>query len=89
MKTEFKTSFLKAVKKIKDQQLKTDIVNSIINVESAKNLKQINQLKKLKGFKQYYRIRIGDYRIGIKIEKEVVFFVYVEHRRNIYRIFPK
>ena len=89
MKTEFKTSFLKAVKKIKDQQLKTDIVNSIINVESAKNLKQINQLKKLKGFKQYYRIRIGDYRIGIKIEKEVVFFIDVEHRRNIYQIFPK
>lgn len=89
MKTEFKTSFLKAVKKIKDQQLKTDIVNSIINVESAKSLKQINQLKKLKGFKQYYRIKIGDYRIGIKIEKGVVFFVDVEHRRNIYRIFPK
>lgn len=89
MKTEFKASFLKAIRKINDQQLKTDIANSIVNVESAKNLTQINQLKKLKGYKQYYRIRIGNYRIGIKIEEGTVFFVDIDHRRNIYRIFPK
>jgi hypothetical protein len=35
MKTKFKASFLKAIKKINDQQLKTDIANAIINVESA------------------------------------------------------
>ena len=62
MKTEFKASFLKAVKKIKDQQLKSEIVESIKEVESAKDLRQIKQLKKLKGYKHYYRIRIKDYR---------------------------
>jgi mRNA interferase RelE/StbE len=89
MNTEFKASFLKAISKIKDQQLKIDIANAIKNVESAKNLKQINQLKKLKGYKQYYRIRIANYRIGIKIEDGTVFFVDIDHRRNIYRFFPK
>ncbi len=89
MKTEFKTSFLKAIKKIEDNQLKSNIANTIRNVESAENLKQIINLKKLKGFKEFYRIRIGNYRIGIKIEAGTVFFVDIDHRKNIYRIFPK
>ncbi|MDZ7775735.1 MAG: hypothetical protein U5L09_09150 [Bacteroidales bacterium] len=32
---------------------------------------------------------IKDYRIGLKIEKETVYFVDIDHRKNIYRIFPK
>jgi mRNA interferase RelE/StbE len=88
MKTEFKASFLKAVKKIKDDQLKADIVDAINNVESVQNLNQIVNLKKLRGYKQYYRIRIGDYRIGIKLEANTIFFVEVDHRKNIYRILP-
>jgi mRNA interferase RelE/StbE len=89
MKTAFKASFLKAIKKINSDQLKVDIANAILNVESAESLRQISQLKKLKGYKQYYRIRIGDYRIGIKIEAEIVNFVVIDHRKNLYRIFPK
>jgi mRNA interferase RelE/StbE len=89
MKTAFKESFLKAIKKIEDNLLKLEIKNAIINVESAENIRQINNLKKLKGYKQFYRIRIGNYRIGIKIESDTVIFVEIEHRKNIYRIFPK
>jgi mRNA interferase RelE/StbE len=89
MKTEFKASFLKAIKKIDSDQLKADVANAILNVESAESHRQISQLKKLKGYKQYYRIRIGDYRIGIKIEADIVIFVDIDHRKNIYRIFPK
>jgi len=48
MKAEFKASFLKAIKRIEDNQLKADIKNTILNVESAENLKHINNLKKLK-----------------------------------------
>ncbi len=72
MKTAFKASFLKAIKKIDNNQLKADITQAILNVESAENLKQIKSLRKLKGYKYYYRIRIGSYRIGIKLEKETI-----------------
>lgn len=89
MKTTFKASFLKAIKKIESNQLKSDIANAILNVESAESHNQIRQLKKIKGYKQFYRIRIGDYRIGIKIEADMVIFVDIDHRKNIYRIFPK
>jgi mRNA interferase RelE/StbE len=89
MKAEFKASFLKAIKKIEDNLLKVEIKNAILNIESAENIRQINNLKKLKGYKQFYRIRIGSYRIGIKIEADTVIFVEIDHRKNIYRIFPK
>jgi len=54
MKTVFKASFLKAIKKIDNNQLKANIANAIINVEAADNIRQISQLKKLKGYKQFY-----------------------------------
>ena len=48
----------------------------------------IVNLKKLKGFKTAYRIRIGDYRIGVFIDGDIVEFARVVHRKDIYRLFP-
>lgn len=88
MKVEFKKSFLKELKKIKNKSLQNSIEDCIIQVETAENILSIKNLKKLTGYDLYYRLRIGDYRIGIKIEKEVVYFVVVEHRKDIYKGFP-
>ncbi len=89
MKTEFKASFLKCIHKIADNNLKEKIIECIKNVELSDNIKQINDLKKLKGHKSFYRIKLGDYRIGVKIDSEVVVFVTVAHRKDIYKLFPK
>jgi len=85
---EFKKSFLSELKKLKNKSLKGTIANCIIQVESAKNISQIKNIKKLSGYDFYYRIRVGDYRIGVKIEKEIVYFVVFEHRKDIYKRFP-
>ena len=50
MKSEFKASFLKAIKKIEDNQLKEDIEEAILNVDSAENTRQTNNFRKLKGY---------------------------------------
>ena len=42
----------------------------------------------MEGFKHYYRIKQGDYRIGIKIEDDMVIFMRVLHRKIVYREFP-
>jgi mRNA interferase RelE/StbE len=88
MKTAFKKSFLKELKKLKNENLKKLISDCILQVESAENVAHIKNLKKLTGYDFYYRIRVGDYRIGLKIEKEVVYFVVCEHRKDIYKSFP-
>ena len=88
MKVIFKSPFLKSIKKIKNVQLKKNIAEAIENVENANDIRNINNFKKLKGYKDYYRIKIGDHRIGIKIIEETVYFVDIEHRKDIYKYFP-
>jgi len=88
MKVDFKKSFLKELKKLRNKSLKEDITACIEQVESVDSITQIKNLKKLSGYDIYYRIRVGDYRIGVKVEREIVHFVVFEHRKEIYRGFP-
>lgn len=89
MNLSFEKSFLKSLDKISDEAVKNKIVAVIINVEEAKSLHEINQLRKLKGFKNYYRIKLGDYRIGLEVEgNNSVVFILIAHRKEIYRRFP-
>ena len=89
METEFKASFLKDVRSIKEKGLLDRLEQFIVAVEKADNLSQIPNLKKLKAKKSlYYRSRISDYRVGLIIKKDTVVFVRFLNRREIYRYFP-
>ena len=90
MKTEFKSSFLKDIRSIKDKTLLFRLEQFILAVETADNLSAIPNLKKLKGQKNnfYYRSRIGNYRVGIIIRQDTVVFVRFLNRKEIYRYFP-
>ncbi len=46
------------------------------------------KIKPMKGFKDFYRIKFGDYRIGFKKENNTVTFKRVKHRKDIYKFFP-
>jgi mRNA interferase RelE/StbE len=88
MKTDFKKSFLKDLQKLTNQKLKSNILQTILQVEESGSIGEIRNLKKLAGFDAYYRIRVNDYRIGLKIENDTVYFVVFEHRKDIYKTFP-
>jgi|LakMenEpi03Aug12_release.lakeMendotaPanAssembly.Ray.scaffolds.fasta_scaffold288329_3 mRNA interferase RelE/StbE len=49
MKVDFKKSFLKELKKLKNNSLQNAIYQSILQVESAENISQVHNLKKLNG----------------------------------------
>jgi len=89
VKVEYRESFLKDIQKVKDPSLLPRIREAIAGAESSATIKTIPGNKKLKGGSKYFRLRIGDYRIGIVQESKVVVFVRVLHRREIYRYFPK
>jgi mRNA-degrading endonuclease RelE of RelBE toxin-antitoxin system len=88
MKTGFLKSFSKDLDSINQPNVKNDIYKAIENVENAKSPREIKNLKKLKKLKNAFRIKIGDYRIGIFIVKDTVEFARVVHRNLIYHIFP-
>jgi len=57
-------------------------------VIASESLNDFANLKKLTGYKNSYRIRLGSYRIGIVIEDKTVIFAAFDHRADIYKYFP-
>lgn len=88
MKTTFRQSFTRDLKKIKDRALLDKIKQVIERAEAAQDLNQIEDLVKLSGASGYYRIRIGDYRLGLALHGDELNFVRCLNRRDIYRYFP-
>jgi mRNA interferase RelE/StbE len=88
MNVEFRKSFEKDLSKIRDVELLQRIQAVIEEVESIDSLTDVSNIKKLKAEGDYYRVRVGDYRIGLSLNEDVVTFVRVLHRKEIYRYFP-
>lgn len=88
MKTKFKSTFAKDLKRIKDKTLLSRVQAAIIAVEQTDNLLNVASCKKMQGGENYYRIRIGDFRIGLSMEDDVVIFVRFLSRGDIYKHFP-
>lgn len=79
--------FWKKAEKLKNRQVLENILAAIENVEVAHSQQDIRELKRLKGAIAY-RIRIGDYRIGVLIENDTIEFISVGHRKEFYKSFP-
>jgi len=88
VKVAFEASFARDLKRIKDQQLLWRVQEVIAEVKAAMELNDIRDLRKLKGYDTFYRIRSGDYRIGLEVISDQVIFVRILHRKDIYRYFP-
>jgi mRNA interferase RelE/StbE len=89
MNVEFDTSFEKSLDRLNNPVIFRRIERIIIQIESAKSLSELSNIKKLTGFQKYFRIRIGDYRLGIEsIDRNTIRFIIIAHRKDIYKSFP-
>ena len=88
MRYEFEKAFVKDFRRLKNKELANAILESVKQVKEATTIEEIINLKKLTGYKSAYRIRTGDYRIGVIIENNNVVFVAFAHRKDIYKRFP-
>jgi mRNA interferase RelE/StbE len=81
-------AFLKELTKIpKKERLRVEKL-VFEDVENYSHLTQIPNIGKLKGYSNYYKIRIGDYRIGLKYNDDTLIFERILHRKDIYKVFP-
>lgn len=89
MKTEYLPSFIKDLKKLKKTSVYPELQRLAFEIISnCKDISKIPNLKKIKGHKYAYRVRVGDYRLGIFINNEIVTFSRILHRKDVYRYFP-
>ena len=89
MNTEYLPSFIKDLKKLKKTSIYPEIRTlAFQTIPHCQNITEVKNLKKIKGHKDAYRLRVGDYRIGIFIHNETIMFSRVLHRKDVYRYFP-
>jgi mRNA interferase RelE/StbE len=88
VKTAFRESFARDLKTVRDRKLLQRVKEVIEAVEKADSLSDLPNLKKLKGTKGYFRLKLGDYRIGLVLENDTMLFVRFLDRKDIYKYFP-
>lgn len=82
--------FSKDIETIRDNQIiKAHLLKTIEEIKQTQIFAQIRSVKKIKGYSEYYRIKIGDYRLGLKKVENRVELLRFMHRKDIYRRFPK
>jgi mRNA interferase RelE/StbE len=88
-KIEYTKRFLKELAALpKEVQSRIELI--VFAELEAENPFELFYLNKMKGYKDKYKIRVGDYRIGLTIDKinKTIICQRVAHRREIYQIFP-
>ena len=88
MKVEYLKQFSKDLLKVKDESLKGDLFSIIIVLKNAETLNELSNVKKLKGYQNAYRIRIGKFRLGFYFDGEVIELARFVKREDIYKLFP-
>ena len=88
MNVLYEKSFLKDLKKRKDKTIKERVKQVITEVKKARDRSDLSNIEKLKGHDKAYKIRIGDYRMGLFIESDTIIFSRLLHRKEIYKKFP-
>jgi mRNA interferase RelE/StbE len=88
MIVEFRSSFLKDIKKIRLGSTKTLIENVIEVCEKANSISEIKHCESLKSKGKFYKIKYGHYRFGVYIDGGIVEFLKFGERQNFYSDFP-
>lgn len=89
MRIRFAKSFDKDLDAIKhDAQVKRRLAEDIDRLKQADSVSEVQRIKGITGFPGYYRLRIGDYRLGLKLSGKTLDLIRFLHRKDIYRRFP-
>jgi mRNA interferase RelE/StbE len=88
-KVEYKKRFLKELSKLPEvvqSQAEKIVFEDLI----CENPFDRGYLEQMRGYPGKYKIRIGQYRIGITVDKQKTILVCnrIAHRKDIYRVFP-
>ena len=88
MQIKYEAKFEKDLKKIQDTNLLKRLKKLIHTIQKSNSTIDIPHIKKLKGHDSFYRIKIGDYRIGFELLNEELILTRILHRKKTYRYFP-
>ena len=85
---QYKKMFLKDLAKVHPDYRKRieDLVFE--RIPASKDIFTEFDIRKIQGYRDYYRIRVGMYRIGCRIQDGILILYRVKSREEIYDVFP-
>ena len=88
MQVSYHRQFEKDIEKYASPEQIQEIFDLVWKLEQVDSLREIADIKKLAGFKQYYRYRMGEYRIGFSHNETGIRLERFLHRKDIYKRYP-
>ncbi len=88
MNLGFAKTFEDDLEAVTDVRLLARLERLLDSIRAARRLADIPSLKPLAGGHGCFRVRLGDYRLGLRREADKVVCVRFLHRREVYRHFP-
>jgi mRNA interferase RelE/StbE len=86
---QYRQLFLRDLKKLKKTEIYDRIYELVFDIlPDVDNLQDFPNIKAMVGYPGYYRLRLGDYRVGFALQGDSLEFMRVLHRREFYRYFP-
>jgi len=88
-KIEYTKRFLKELSAL-PKEIQAQAEDIVFEKLLTTNPFPLGYLERMRGYPNKYKIRLGNYRIGITIDKKnnMIICQRIAHRKDIYRIFP-
>ena len=89
MEVAYTKTFLKDLSKVQPPKRRKQIELFVFETLPASvSLESIGSAEKMSGFDDHYKIRFGDYRIGLVKTAKTIELLRILNRKEIYKFFP-
>ncbi|MCY3507326.1 MAG: type II toxin-antitoxin system RelE/ParE family toxin [Chloroflexi bacterium] len=88
MRVEYTPAFARDLKRERNAELKRRVERRIEELKAATAITDVTRAVRVTAPGRYYRIRLGDFRLGFALVGDRVVLLRFMHRRDIYRYFP-
>ena len=88
MEIRYGSRFARDVARTRNPDFRRRLEEVIEDLKRASSLTEVSNVRGIVGWEGHYRIRVGDYRLGIEMDGETVILRRAGHRREFNRYFP-
>ncbi len=89
MEIRYGSRFNRDLARRRNPDLNRSVERVIEELKAASSIREVGNVRKMEGWESLYRIRIGDYRLGLELEDDTAILLRIGHRREFYRYFPQ
>lgn len=88
MQVEYRKKFLKQLADL-PVSVRPKIEQFVFeDLAQANSIFELGKIEKMQGYDGFYKVRFGDYRVGLIVKDDAVVVATVMHRKEIYKFFP-